>query len=98
MAKTEKLFTYKGKPLVRCGKTLYYGNSYDPFVIMIQIATTKTVGDLEIADKVFVQLLNTDPTVRPRDAIVKKSEKKGLYAAMDIASIWLERALASNAG
>ena len=96
MAKTEKLFTYKGKPLVRCGKTLYYGNSYDPFVIMMQVATTKTVGDMEIADKVFVQLLNTDPNVRPRDAIVKKSEKKGLYAAMDIASIWLERALASN--
>ncbi|MBR3954438.1 MAG: hypothetical protein IKJ63_03075 [Clostridia bacterium] len=96
MAKTEKLFTYKGKPLVRCGKTLYYGNSYDPFVIMMQVATTKTVGDMEIADKVFVQLLNTDPNVRPRDAIVKKSEKKGLYAAMDIASIWLERALAAN--
>ena len=96
MAKTEKLFTYKGKPLVRCGKTLYYGNSYDPFVIMMQVATTKTVGDMEIADKVFVQLLNTDPNVRPRDAIVKKSEKKGLYAAMDIASLWLERALASN--
>ncbi|MBR2413833.1 MAG: hypothetical protein IKB13_04975 [Clostridia bacterium] len=96
MAKTEKLFTYKGKPLVRCGKTLYYGNSYDPFVIMMQVATTKTVGDMEIADKIFVQLLNTDPNVRPRDAIVKKSEKKGLYAAMDIASIWLERALASN--
>ena len=96
MAKTEKLFTYKGKPLVRCGKTLYYGNSYDPYVIMMQVASTKTVGDMEIADKIFVQLLNTDPNVRPRDAIVKKSEKKGLYAAMDIASIWLERALASN--
>lgn len=97
MAKTEKLFMYKGKPLVRCGKTLYYGNSYEPFVIMMQIVTTKKVGDMEIADKVFVQLLNTDPTVRPRDAIVKKSEKKGLYAAMDIASIWLERALTPSA-
>ena len=97
MSKTEKLFTYKGKPLVRCGRTLYYGNSYDPFVIMMQIASTKTVGDMEIADKILVQLLNTDPNVRPRDAIVKKSEKKGLYAAMDIASIWLERALAANA-
>ena len=96
MAKTEKLFTYKGKPLVRCGKTLYYGNSYDPYVIMMQVASTKTVGDMEIADKIFVQLLNTDPNVRPREAIVKKSEKKGLDAAMDIASIWLERALASN--
>lgn len=98
MAKKEKMLTYKGKPLVRCGKTLYYGNSYDPFVIMLQIASTKTVGDMEIADKVFIQLLNTDPNIRPKDAIVKKSEKKGLYAAMDIASIWLERALAPNAG
>ncbi len=96
MAKREKVFTYKGKPLVRSGKTIYYGNSYDPFVIMMQVATTKTVGDMEIADKIFVQLINTDPNVRPRDAIVKKSEKKGLYAAMDIASIWLERALANN--
>ncbi len=97
MPKSEKLFTYKGKPLVRCGKTLYYGNSYEPFIIMIQVVTTKKVGDMEIADKVFVQLLNTDPNVRPRDAIVKKSEKKGLYAAMDIASIWLERALTQSA-
>ena len=91
MAKKDFL-TYKGYPLVRNGKTIYYGNSYDPFIIMIQIATTRTVGDTEIADKVLVQLLNTDPDVRPRERIVKKSEKKGLYAAMDIAAIWLERA------
>ena len=91
MAKKEFL-TYKGYPLVRSDKTIYYGNSYDPFIIMIQIATTKKVGEMEIADKVLVQLLNTDPDVRPRDRIVKKSEKKGLFAAMDIATIWLERA------
>ena len=88
--------TYKGYPLVRNGKTIYYGNSYDPFIIMIQIATFKTVGNEEIADKVLVQLLNTDPNVRPRDQIVKKSEKKGLYAAMDIAAIWLSRANAQK--
>lgn len=91
MAKKEFL-TYKGYPLVRSGKTIYYGNSYDPFIIMIQVATTRTVGNEEIADKVLVQLLNTDPDIRPRERIVKKSEKKGLYAAMDVASIWLERA------
>ena len=28
--KKEKLLTYKGKPLVRCGRTLYYGNPEDP--------------------------------------------------------------------
>lgn len=92
MAEKEKYLTYKGYPLVRNGKTIYYGNSYDPFVIMIQIATAKSVGDLQVADKVLVQLINTDPDVRPRDKIVKKSEKKGLYAAMELAAIWLERA------
>lgn len=88
----EEFLSYKGYPLVRNGKTIYYGNSYDPFIIMLQIATTKTVGDKEVADKILVQLLNTDPDVRPRERIVKKSEKKGMYAAMDIAAIWLQRA------
>ncbi len=91
MAKDEFL-TYKGYPLVRNGKTIYFGNSYDPFIIMMQIATTREQDGREIADKILVQLLNTDPDVRPRERIVKKSEKKGLYAAMDIATIWLQRA------
>ena len=91
--KEEKFLTYKDRPLVRNGNTIYYGFSYDPFVILINVLTTKKVDDLDVADRVSVQLLNTDPTVKPRDRIVKKSEKKGLYAAMDIGSIWLERAL-----
>ncbi len=91
--KKEKFLTYKGFPLVRSGKTLYYGNMRDPYVIMLQICSTKQVGDLEVASRVTVQLLDTDPDVRPKDRIVKKSEKQGLYQAMDIASIWLERAL-----
>lgn len=89
----DKFLMYKGKPLVRCGNTIYYGNSYDPYVILINIVSTKKVGELNVADRVSVQLFNTDPDVRPRDRIVKKSEKKGLYAAMDIGSIWLKRAL-----
>lgn len=92
--KGTKFLTYKGRPLVRCGKTLYYGNMSDPFVIMMQINSTKKVGELDVANRVSVMLLNTDPDVRPRDKIVKKSDKQGLYQAMDIASIWLERALA----
>lgn len=91
--KKKKFLTYKGKPLVRSGKTLYYGNMSDPFVIMMQINSTKKVQDLEVADKVTVQLMNTDPDVRPRERIVKKSEKNGLYNAMDIGAIWLDRAL-----
>ncbi len=92
--KGAKFLTYKGKPLVRSGNIIYYGNMSDPFVIMIQIISTKKIGEMEVANRVTVQLLNTDPDVRPRERIVKKSEKQGLYQAMDIATIWLERALA----
>lgn len=92
--KESKFLTYKNKPLVRNGNTLYYGNMDDKFVVMFQILTTKDLGGVSVADKVSVQLINTDPEVRPHDRIAQKTEKKGLYNAMDIGSIWLERALA----
>ena len=92
----EKEFsTYKGKPLVRCGDELYYGSMDQRFVIRMQIKTKKTVGDTEIADKVAIQLLCTDPDLSPRKQLVKSSEKNGLYLALDIADVWLERALKS---
>ncbi len=93
---TKEFLTYKGRPLVRNGNTLYYGHMSDDFVIMLTIGGTKKVGDLDVADKVTVSLINTDPDVRPKDKIVKKSEKSGLWSAMDIGSIWLERALSQK--
>ena len=93
---TETLLTYKGRPLVRSGNVLYYGDMTQKCVIVLQVLTTKTVGDMEVADKVQIQLLLTDPEVRMKDRILKKSEKNGLYNAMDIGSIWLERALSEQ--
>ena len=92
--KKKEFLKYKGKPLVRSGNEIYYGNMFDKYVIMMQILSTKKVKDLDVADKVTVQLINTDPNMRARERIVKKSEKNGLYNAIDIASVWLERALA----
>lgn len=92
--KKPAFLTYKGKPLVRNGNTIYYGDMADKCVVMIQIVTTKKLKDLELADKVTIQLLSTDPDVRPKERILKRSEKHGLYNAMDIGSIWLQRALA----
>ena len=39
MAEKEKqdFLTYKGKPLVRNGDTIYYGNMSDDYVIMMRI-------------------------------------------------------------
>ena len=85
--------TYKGRPLVRCGDTLYYGNMTDKYVIKMDIKSKKKVKDLDVADKVTVQLMLTDSSIRNRKQIVKQSEKSGLYLALDIADAWLTRAL-----
>ena len=61
-----------------------------------QIKSKKTVGDLEIADKVAIQLMCTDPDLSPRKQLIKASEKNGLFLAIDIADIWLERALSNK--
>lgn len=89
----QKFLTYKGRPLVRKGNTLYYGNMYDPYVVMLTVKTTKTEADTEVADKVMVQLMSTDMTKAPNEIVVKKGDKNGLYPAIDLAATWLERAL-----
>lgn len=97
MAEKQKFLTYKGRPLVRQGNTLYYGDMADDYVIAMQISATREVGDREkaqVASKVIVQLLSTDPDASARERIIKTTEKKGLYAAMDVAQVWLARALA----
>lgn len=91
--KTDNFLTYKGKPLVRNENTIYYGNMNEDFVVVLQITSTKKIKDFDVADRVIVQLVSTDPEVRPRDRIIKKAEKRGLYNAMDIGTVWLEREL-----
>ena len=59
--KAEKFPTYKGKPLVRCGDTIYYGSMQDKYVIKMDIKSKKKVQDLEVADRVTIQLMYTDP-------------------------------------
>lgn len=86
---------YKGKPLVRSGDTLYYGSMTDKYVVKLDIKSKKTVDGLEVADKVNVQLMYTDPEIRTRKQIVKTGEKDGLYLALDLAEAWLNKALAS---
>ena len=92
MAKSAAL-EYKGHPLRRKDNLIYFGSMADKYIIMLQILETKKVKDLDVASKVSVQLQLTDPDIKSRDRVVKKSEKDSLYAAMDVASVWLERAL-----
>ncbi len=87
---------YKGRPLRRKDNLIYFGSMADKYIIMLQILDTKKIKDMDVATKVSVQLQLTDPDLKSRDRVVKKSEKDSLYAAMDVASVWLDRALASR--
>ncbi|MBR2175453.1 MAG: hypothetical protein IJ861_00725 [Clostridia bacterium] len=101
---------YKGKPLVRSGDLLFYGDMKDPYVVRMQVRSKKavkpvlsdgegaiqSVGDLQVADKVFVQLLNTDINVSPQKAVVKTGEKPSLFTALDLGYVWLQQALREN--
>ena len=88
--------TYKGRPLRRKDNLIYYGSMTEKYIIMMQVLDTKKEQDLDMATRVSVQLQLTDSNLRSRDRIIKKSEKESLYAAMDIAAIWLNRALAGK--
>lgn len=94
--KGNEILEYKGRPLRRKDNILYYGSMADKYIIMMQLLDSKKVDDLDVATKVSVQLQLTDPDLKSRDRIIKKTEKENLYAAMDVASVWLERALTSK--
>ena len=87
---------YKGHPLRRVDNLIYYDTMAEKYIIMMQILNTKKEQDMEVATKVSIQLQLTDPELKSRDRVVKKSEKDSLYAAMDIATVWLDRALAGK--
>ena len=96
MAEKTAALQYKGHPLRRKDNLIYFGSMADKYIIMLQILDTKKIKDLDVATRVSVQLQLTDPDLKSRDRVVKKSEKDSLYAAMDVASVWLDRALSSR--
>ena len=95
MAKTKEL-VYKGHPLRRKDNLIYFGSMADKYIVMLQILDSKKVKDLDVATRVSVQLQLTDPDLKSRDRVIRKTEKDGLYPAMDVATVWLERALAEK--
>ena len=91
-----KVLEYKGHPLQRKDNIIYYGSFADKYIVMMQILDTKKVGDMDVATRVSIQLQLTDSNIKSRDRIAKKTEKDSLYNAIDVAAVWLERALASR--
>ena len=91
MSAEKAIFTYKGKPMVRRGDTIYYGDMKEKYIIVFTIKSKKKVGDLEIADNVSIDLCTNRGT--GKEKVIKKASRESLFEAIDIAEFWLEDAI-----
>lgn len=92
----EKYIMFRGKPLVRQGNTYCYGSMNDNFVLFIMVLTNikeknNEGKEIDVPDRVLIQILSTDNKLPPHERVVKQFDKNGLFEAMDIGLIWLER-------
>ena len=87
--KEQTALIYKGRPLVKRGKEVIYGDIKDKYYIHIRILETEVEKDLELASEVVVSLMEGVK-------IIKKAEREGIYRALDIGAFWLEDAMENN--
>lgn len=93
--KTEsKYLTYKDRPLIRRGNLLYYGNHDDKYIVALTIQESTNLIDLDIATNVLVALQTNEAPGKER--IIKKAERDGLYAALDLGEYWLTEILSEE--
>ena len=85
-----KFIEYKGRPLVREGNEIYYGFMSEKFYLFMMIMSEKKAArlDVQIPDKILVQILPTDGSGK----VEKQKMVSGLFEAFDLGTAWLERA------
>ena len=85
-----KYLEYLGKPLVREGDTICYGDMTEKCILILEIFSyNKETGTPE---NILIQVIDSkDP-----NKIIKQGNKKGLSEAFSTGLVWLERALAAE--
>ena len=77
---------YKGRPLVRQGEEIFYGDLSEKFYIYMMIMTDKDETGNSVPDKIMVQLVESE-TKRPSNQKIVV----GFKEAFEFADAWLER-------
>ena len=86
--------TYKDKPLIRKGNTVYYWDISEKYIVKLDILSSHTVDELEVSDKIRISLIKNDS--EKLDNVKKTTEKNGFAEAMQFATTWIESALAGK--
>jgi len=88
--------TYKGRPLMRKDAIIYYGSMADKYIIMLEVLSADQKDGYSLANRISIQLQYTDPEISSKDRVVKSAERDSLFDAMELGSIWLERAMSGK--
>lgn len=84
-----KYLEYLGKPLVREGNTICYGDMSEKCILVLEIFSYKEVGGEQVPKDVLIQVIDSkDP-----NKIIKQGKKEGLHDAFSMGLVWLEMAL-----
>ena len=84
---------YKEKPMFHSNQTMYYGSPWDKYYIQFDLDNFEQAGNIKVAKKVVILLLENQNGMCKKNKIIKKAQREGLYAALDIGTFWLADAL-----
>ena len=85
--KANEFLEYKGRPLVRKGDDIYYGDLSDKYhVFMMIMMETPSSKGIDIPATIMVQLMPKDGKIPEKQTI-----SKSLADALEMADAWLER-------
>ena len=77
---------YKGRPLVRQGDEIFYGDMSDKYYIYMMIMSEKDTENGVVPEQIMIQLCESNTKIPKNQKIVK-----GFTEAFEYADAWLER-------
>ncbi len=81
---------YQGKPLIRQDNAYVWGDMQnDRAVLLLLVLSNKEINGQQVPDNILVQVVSTEDTQK----VLKQGQKNGLFAALDIGTVWLKKEL-----
>ena len=78
---------YKGRPLVREGDTICYGDMEEKGILLLEIMSyKKNEQGVSVPDDIMIQVVES----KNQNNILRQGHKKGLSEAFGLGLVWLE--------
>ena len=91
-AKKAKFLTYKDKPVIRQGNTIYYGDLSKRLILVLEIVETEEKNGIPVTKKVKFHIQDNTGELG-KGTNYRSGERDNLYKAFDIGAWWLQDAL-----